>query len=204
VEKLGLTSNPYSADFDFDEARVKRSPPQNRAENWLNQLYKLFCAESAADLSKMLQERGHNRFVLGFDECTLLDAVGSTARNGAPIRYPLDGMTLMALRRIIKASDKFTTPAFRYWHFLLDTNSSTDVLYPRKSSRVESFYLIDSYKPLPPWHYFEFDCMLKQGLEELANAGELTNVPDTLRIQLHRLYGRPVSSTFIKTLIACS
>jgi hypothetical protein len=123
-----------------------------------------------------------NFFVLGLDECSILN-----------VRAPSRGdqahnvMSLLAVQRIIQAAD--AAPAldggFTIWYTLLDTSSAVTELVPPRNSGSASLRLRDSLKPLPPWSLLGYDQMVPaQRSLSPSEANQITHL---------RMFGRPVS-----------
>ena len=96
-------------------------------------------------------------------------------------------MSLIALLRIIKASDKFDMQDITIWYLLLDTSSSVSDLAPF-GPNASSFRLTKALSLLPPWTYLGFNQMVDVGHSKVKKPD------DVLKVGHQKTYGRPVSS----------
>ncbi|THH11518.1 hypothetical protein EW146_g8010 [Bondarzewia mesenterica] len=124
---------------------------------WHGNLFLLLAEPGMEALANTLIERGQDKFILAFDECTELDP--SILQK--EIDPPLPGISLIALQRILKASDGFHHFGFKFWYLLLDTNSALS--HPGPTEDIgRTFKLRDGFIPLPTWPYLGYDQMANQ------------------------------------------
>ena len=102
-------------------------------------------------------------------------------------RRPLWGMSLIALLRIIKASDKFDMQDITIWYLLLDTSSPVSDL-ASYGSNASSSRLTKALSLLPPRIYLGFNLMVDVGHSKVRKPG------DVLKVGHQKAYGRLVSS----------
>lgn len=141
------------------------------------ELYEYFCKENAAKVARLLVSRGHKELIIAFDECGALNVSPNVANS----------MSIMAVWRIVKAADQFSTQlwdGFAFWHTYLDTSSSVFALVPPKGKLAPSERLVASLEPLPPFVYLGFNQMWESGTKSPQEA---------LKIAYIKRMGRPVS-----------
>jgi hypothetical protein len=152
--------------------------------DWHSDLFRHFCLHSYKKLGEVLRNLGQPYFVFAFDECTQLGNLTTLTKD----RGPREGMTLIALQRIIKSFDAFSDAKFILWFLLLDTTSSIPDLLPQGPD-APSIRLTEGFIPLPPWPYIGFNQMVPQG-----HVVGLVKPSDAHHLRHVKVYGRPVSS----------
>ncbi|OBZ66974.1 hypothetical protein A0H81_13300 [Grifola frondosa] len=197
ADKERTTSDTYAKD-SFDPDLVAKGPPtQEEIEaqeqeqisilTWHEELFTLLVKPSFDQLAEILAANNVNTFLVAFDECTQLDIIKKSPniRRSTPPQW---GMSLIALQRILKATDEFALPGVRFWFLLLDTNSSVTDLAP-VGPNVPSYRLRSGFVPLPVWSCLGFD-QLKPKRNDLPQTPQGAHFLEHLR-----RYGRPYWST---------
>ena len=146
-------------------------------------LYETFCLANAKRLSQILGQKKYNKFVIAFDECLVLNFESTRTQSRSP---SLD-MSLVALQRIIKASDQYDHDGLTIWYLLLDTNSSIFDLAPVVPNTSSSRLAAEPI-PLPVWPYLGFNQMVNP-----THAQSIKHAADVLSLEHLKAYGRPVS-----------
>lgn len=173
----------------LDGFRLK--PPSNSREynndavEWHNILVRLFCSGPLKALAQVLLNLQQKYFVLVIDECSQLDTTRTEDKELSGI--PRWGMSLIALKRIIKAADVLSLEGFSFWFLLLDTSSSIPDLRSR-GPNAPSSRLTPNHVPLPPWPYLGFNQMVNK-----RHSSDIQRPSDVLSVQHLKAYGRPVS-----------
>jgi hypothetical protein len=157
---------------------------QSTVAAWHISLFKHFCSAPAIQLAQVLRQLGQERFVLAFDECSQL-GINKPMSN---LRESIMGMSLIALMRIIKASDKFNFEGVTIWYLILDTNSSIFEMFPQ-SLNAPSTRLTKELELLPPWSFLGFNQMV-----EAHHTANIQKPTDVLSVEFLKKYGRPVCS----------
>ncbi|THH16515.1 hypothetical protein EW146_g4130, partial [Bondarzewia mesenterica] len=139
---------------------------QSDVLTWHSDVFRLLARPGIEALANTLIERGQDKFILAFDECTELDPSDKPKGIDPP------------------SPDDF---GFKTWCLLLDINSALSDLAPT-GEIARSFRLKDGYFLLPTWPYLGYDQMAnqKQSLSKARDALELRNLT---------MYGRPYWST---------
>lgn len=184
-EKLLLDNSTAIEDmrvsFDIQNITVKS------AVVWHKSLFNMLCRPSFEKLSQILKKRNVKRFLLAFDECSELDRNKPSRVFGMNPFRPLWSMSLIALKRIIKAYDDFVGEV-PVWFLLLDTNLSVIKVGEGEEGLSEK-----GYRSLPVWPYIGFNQMAKKNV--FASADEKKLPTHVHSIGHLKRYGRPVSST---------
>jgi hypothetical protein len=159
---------------------------------WHKKLFNMLCRSSFEKLSRILKKQNAKWFLLAVDECSELDRTKTVD----PFREqhdlsPLWGMSLTALKHIIKAYDEFVAEV-PVWFLFLDTNSSVIDMdafgQEGPSDRFEKGYI-----SLPAWPYVGFNQMAEKDVFAPAKGKKL---PTHVHFMKHlKRCGRPVSST---------
>ena len=154
--------------------------------NYHRELYITLCKDHTNKLSEIITNAGYARFVIAFDECSLLNfpTTSKYPTGGAPSRRPSCDMSLIALRRIIKAGGYFDE---HIWYLLLDTTPSIFDLAP-SGPQSPSDRLTNDLTPLPVWPYLGFNQMVPAGHSE-----GIKTAAQALTMEHLKVYGRPVS-----------
>jgi hypothetical protein len=170
---------------------------------WYQTLYMTYCHPHAESLAQRLNQRSMgmgkgtgnakdsdtnrsedededestlppNFFVLGLDECSILNV---RVPSGASQAHNV--MSLFAVQRIIQAAD--AAPAldggFNIWYTLLDTNTAIAEQVPLQ--------LNEPLQPLPPWPLLGYD--------QMAPAQRSQSPSEANQVSRLRMFGRPVS-----------
>ncbi|OBZ69610.1 hypothetical protein A0H81_10227 [Grifola frondosa] len=157
---------------------------------WHCELFELLAKPYFDQLGKILSANNIGRFLIAFDECTRLEMAKETeeTKRTKKTTAPQWGMSLMALQRILKASDAYTFSGARFWFLLLDTASYvTDFAPPGRN--VSSFRLRRGFISLPIWSCLGFDQLKPEGQD-------LPRKPKDAHFLEHlKKYGRPYWST---------
>ena len=125
--------------------------PLRSGPDYHKTLYDTLCLANAKRLLQILSQKKYNKFVIAFDECLVLNFKSMHTQSN------LD-MSLVALQRIIKASDQYDHSGVSMWYLLLDTNSSIFDLAPVVPN-TSSSRLAPEPIPLPIWPYLGFNQM---------------------------------------------
>ena len=150
-----------------------------------SKIFKILCRPAREKLGATLMEKGFAKFIVAFDECTQLNCELYSEDPQSKETDPYSTMSLIAVQRIIKASDDVDQTQFgTFWHLLLDTNSSVFDLAP-VGHNAPSSRLWAELRPLPVWHYLGFDQMVPSSIsvDTPRKALELRHILQ---------YGRPV------------
>ncbi|THG94313.1 hypothetical protein EW026_g7126, partial [Hermanssonia centrifuga] len=123
---------------------------------WHQDLFKILVLPAMTALAKSLHALNYKRFILAFDECGELN-MGDLRRSS---QLPIKRSSLVALQRIIKASDIHQPSDVTFWSLLLDTKLSV-FKFAATGAIASSFRLRDGFKPLPVWMYLGFDQMVE-------------------------------------------
>jgi hypothetical protein len=146
-------------------------------------LYETLCLPNAKRLSLILKQEDFDKFVIAFDECSVLGFESPHTES----RGPSQDMSLIALQRIIKAGDQYDLDGVTIWYLLLDTNSSIFDLAP-VGPNAPSYRLTAELTPLPVWPYLGFNQMVNP-----THAQNIRHAADVLSLEHLKVYGRPVS-----------
>ncbi len=164
------------------------SPPSNdlseeneskSATEWYSKLYKTLVLPHSRRLVQAIRERisGHRRFLIAFDECTLLGQAETLQPSTKP--------SLISLQRIIKAADAHENKGFSFWYILLDTSASISKMYSIRDEQPGSYRLGASFSFLPSFTNLGFDQMAPRDLLNVTPS-------EALEYRHLKLYGRPV------------
>lgn len=159
----------------------------NTEADWHNNLYRVLCLPYAKQLAQVLRDINHKFFVVAFDECSYLGIRKST-QGSEYSRRSLWGMSLIALLRIIKASDNFDMQGISFWYLLLDTSPSVSDL-ASYGPNAPSYRLTKELSLLPPWTYLGFNQMV-----DVGHSKGIMTPADVLSVSHQKKYGRNVSS----------
>jgi len=189
AEELLSDNKSYIAASRLSSSKLDVNEPEEAPANYHRTLYSILCQPSISRLSKILKGAGFNRFVIAFDECSNLNLAteNRTADDVYNLRPKWD-MSLIALQRIIKAGDGFTSGDVTFWYLLLDTNSSIFDLAPA-GPESPSDRLTHNLIPLPVWPYLGFNQMVPTRYTE-----SIKTAAQVLSVKHLKAYGRPVSS----------
>ncbi|KAG6849106.1 hypothetical protein H0H93_011282 [Arthromyces matolae] len=144
--------------------------------DWYKSVYDTLVKDHAQRIMEHLektQASEEKSFILSFDECAELNLT-------TPHWYPQDKMTLLALRRLLKAGEDHNI-----WYVLLDTTSEIEHIIPVTGELAASFRRRTGLSPLPPYMYIYSNVMLDR-LEETPATPKRT-----LRLDFLQHFGRP-------------
>jgi hypothetical protein len=165
--------------------RERPMTTSHSAARWHTDLYKELCLPSAERLALILRSLGCEYFVFAFDECSYLGTQKSTTSN----RAPACEISLIALRRVIKAGDAYHEHGVTFWYLLLDTDPSILDLAPSGPNAPPSPGNIENeFAPLPLWPYIGFNQMVSE-----THTEKIQIPADVLKLDHQKAYGRPVS-----------
>jgi hypothetical protein len=144
---------------------------------WHIALVNHFCSLPAKRLAQVLHNFQQEYFILAFDECAHLDGHWSLPNQ--------TGMSLVALRRIIRAADSLCLKDVTFWFLLLETRLTIPNMFFNAAD-------ISSFKPehrvlLPPWSYLGFNQLVG-----VRHSEDIQRPSDVLSVQHLKAYGRPV------------
>lgn len=170
-------------------SRAEKSPRTGR--HYHEELYQILCLANAERLSRILSQQKCYKFVIAFDECSVLNFHDPTlAQNDeGPNRGSSWDMSLIALQRIIKAGDRHDHHGVTIWYLLLDTSLSIFDLAPDRRD-VPFSRLTDGLTRLPIWPYVGFNQMVDR-----THAQGIRTAADVLTLEHLQVYGRPVSGS---------
>jgi hypothetical protein len=155
--------------------------------DWHNKLYRILCLKQMKRLTRVLNDLKYKNLVFAFDECSYL-GMQKIPHGSEPLHKPPWFMSLIALLRIIKASDRFDDHDVTVWYLVMDTSSSVSDLAP-SGRNAPSFRLTKELIFLPPWTYLGFNQMV-----DGAHREKIKKPIDALGVTHQKAYGRPVSS----------
>ncbi|KZT20262.1 hypothetical protein NEOLEDRAFT_1140967 [Neolentinus lepideus HHB14362 ss-1] len=159
---------------------------------WLKATYQNLCAPAVGRLSAIMKEQSCHTVLIGFDECIFLNGKKPVVLGADPeLRQE---MSLIAVRRVIKAADAYPTPSFKMWFTFIDTNPSVSGLVSLKGHLALSGRILSGGpRLLPSWSLMSFN--------QLAPTEPSATPGAAFEFDRLRMYGRPLWATLGQTYV---